>query len=399
MANGANQRKLGIVTFNNEVQVIGDGMQAIQTITGDHLNDFDYLQNNGKAQAAQKMTQPISATKDSLKAKLDQIEETGPTALGPGILTAVAMAAEGSAGSTVVICTDGLANIGLGAWDECHTEADIAQATQFYERVGQIASAAGVTINIVSIEGDECNLESLSSLAELTGGNVERVNPTNLTQDFANMLSVPVVATNVEAKVKLHKGLQFRNELATDLSEDKSLLARRFGNTTAETVFTFEYGMKQISELLEMEDLDMSAIQSFPFQAQIKYTALDGSKCLRVITQKLGVSSEREELNQNVNTNLLQKNCIQKGTQMARAGNIRQAQAIMKGFKRQAQKQMAPQVQASVMQDFSEQVQDVYRDIGNAYDSADEEELDQVMGCQQESAAVMRGGGGGGAAL
>ena len=72
----------------------------------------------------------------------------------------------------------------------------------------------------------------MSTLAELTGGKVERVNPTNLTKDFANMLSVPVLATNVEAKVKLHKGLCFRNELATDLSEDKSLLARRFGNTT-----------------------------------------------------------------------------------------------------------------------------------------------------------------------
>lgn len=78
---------------------------------------------------------------------------------------------------------------------------------------------------------------------------------------------------------------------------------------------------------------------------------------------------------------------------MARAGNIRQAQAIMKGFKRQAAKQMAPQVQASVMQDFSEQVQDVYRDIGNAYDSADEEELDQVM---QSNCG---GGGGGGGAM
>lgn len=122
MSNGAGSRKLGIVTFNHEVQIIGDGTQAAQTITGDHLMDFEYMQNNGKAQAAQKMTQPISATKDDLKAKLDMIEETGPTALGPGILTAVAMAAEGSAGSSVVICTDGLANVGLGAWDECYTE-------------------------------------------------------------------------------------------------------------------------------------------------------------------------------------------------------------------------------------------------------------------------------------
>jgi len=42
-------------------------------------------------------------------------------------------------------------------------------------------------------------------------------------------------------------------------------LARRFGNTTAETVFMFEYGMKPISELLEMEDVDMTAITHFPF--------------------------------------------------------------------------------------------------------------------------------------
>lgn len=40
------------------------------------------------------------------------------------------------------------------------------------------------------------------------------------------------------------------------------------------------------------------------------------------------------------------------------------------------------------MADFSEQVQDVYRDIGNAYDSAGEEELDEM--CD------LRGGGGGG---
>lgn len=208
----------------------------------------------------------MSETQAGLKAKLDAIEETGPTALGPGILSAVAMAAQGSAGSTVVICTDGLANIGLGAWDECRSEADEAAAQQFYERVGQIAQTAGVTINIVSIEGDECNIESLSRLAEQTGGQVERVNPTTLTKDFANMLSVPVIATNVEAKVKLHKGLQFRNELPQDLSADRSLLARRFGNVTEETMFTFEYGMKPISQLLEMDDIDMSAISSFPFQ-------------------------------------------------------------------------------------------------------------------------------------
>jgi len=77
----------------------------------------------------------------------------------------------------------------------------------FYELIGQIAQTAGVTVSIVSIEGDECNMDSLGKVAEMTGGIVERVDPTTLTKNFASMLSIPVIATNVEAKVKIHKGL------------------------------------------------------------------------------------------------------------------------------------------------------------------------------------------------
>lgn len=54
-------------------------------------------------------------------------------------------------------------------------------------------------------------------------------------------------------------------------------------------------------------------------------------------------SDNRVELNRVASTEMLQKNVVMKGTNMARAGNVRQAQAIMKGFKRQAVKQMAPQ--------------------------------------------------------
>ena len=120
-------------------------------------------------------------------------------------------------------------------------------------------------INLVTIAGTDANIQGLSRLIELSGGQIEQVNPNELSGDFANILSQKAIATKVLAKVKLHKGLQFRNELANDLSADKTLLARHFGNTTAETVFTFEYGMKPISELLEMDDIDMSAISHFPF--------------------------------------------------------------------------------------------------------------------------------------
>jgi len=36
------------------------------------------------------------------------------TALGPAVATSIAMAGECGVGSQVVICTDGMANVGLG---------------------------------------------------------------------------------------------------------------------------------------------------------------------------------------------------------------------------------------------------------------------------------------------
>lgn len=71
MANGAEERKLGIVTFNHEVQVIGDGMKDSQVISGDKLHNFDFLKENGKVQSVERLTKPIGETKDSLRAKLD----------------------------------------------------------------------------------------------------------------------------------------------------------------------------------------------------------------------------------------------------------------------------------------------------------------------------------------
>ena len=99
-------------------------------------------------------------------------------------------------------------------------------------------------------------------------------------------------------------------------------------------MFTFEYGMKPITALLKMEDFDMATITAFPFQTQIKYTALNGDKCLRVISQKLEVSSEREELTEQADAELVQQNCLMQGSKQARAGNTRKAQAIMKTFTR-----------------------------------------------------------------
>jgi len=334
MANGAADRKLGLVAFNNEVTVVGDGAQDPQIVTGDKLEDYDYLINNGTEQGKLRMQHKIGETSKKLTEKLMRLEETGPTALGPAVATSVAMAAEGAPGSQVVICTDGLANVGLGAFDEVNEPEQLAKVEEFYERIGEFAKQKGLTVNVVSIIGDECNLESLSKLAEITGGNVERVDPVSLTKNFANILAQPIIASNVVAKVKLHKGLQFRNENPQWLSEDKTMLVRDIGNVTEDTEITFEYTLKKIAELAKMEEMDLTKIERFPFQTQITYKALDGSKCIRVITEQQKVSHEREELERRADYEMLGQNAIQQGARLAKAGHHRFAQAYAKNWGR-----------------------------------------------------------------
>jgi hypothetical protein len=111
-------RKLGLVTFNNEVTIIGDGTKDPVTITGDKLFDHDFLLKNGVDSSSTLFSKSIKETKPHLQKKLMSLEETGSTALGPAVLTAIGLAGEGAPGSTVIVCTDGLANIGLGALDE-----------------------------------------------------------------------------------------------------------------------------------------------------------------------------------------------------------------------------------------------------------------------------------------
>jgi hypothetical protein len=204
------------------------------------------------------MTLPVSQTREKLQRELMNIEETGPTALGPALLSSIALVSNGKPGSTVVLCTDGLANIGLGAMDEISSEAEIKKVDEFYERIGQIAKDKGITVNIISIEGDECNIDTLSKIAEVSGGNVERVNPVQLTKNFSNMLSTPVIASKVSIKVKLHKGLEFRNEDVASLGDNNTLMVKELGNVTEETEVTFEYRLRAIKELVRMDDVDLT---------------------------------------------------------------------------------------------------------------------------------------------
>ena len=140
----------------------------------------------------------------------------------------------------VVLCTDGLANIGVGSLEGGVDEAK----HQFYDEVALKAKEKNVAVNIVTIKGESSKLEILSKVVEATNGNVKVVNPEKLSDDFANILKDEVVGLNVEARIMLHKALVFRNEDPNLLKDNKTMLVKNFANATTQTRISFEYEVR-----------------------------------------------------------------------------------------------------------------------------------------------------------
>jgi len=71
------------------------------------LENYEAMIKIGSKQGQHSMHNNVGKTGDSLIKKVNDMRVNGMTALGPALTIAAAMAAEGTSGSQVIICTDG----------------------------------------------------------------------------------------------------------------------------------------------------------------------------------------------------------------------------------------------------------------------------------------------------
>lgn len=243
MAKDTPSRHAGLVTFNAEVSLIGDGSADSRVIAGDRLSDGEALREVGRAYP---LSRPVSEARERLADRLFALEEGGPTALGPAVVAGLSMLKErGGRGSRLVLCTDGLANVGLGALDDLKGDEQREAAEHFYDQLGIESVENGVTVDVVSVDSDACDLENLGTMADKSGGTITRVKASELASNFAGILANPILASKVSVRVTLHKGLKFRN---ADVGSDANTLDRDIGNVTRETELNFEYQVRSKGE-------------------------------------------------------------------------------------------------------------------------------------------------------
>ena len=64
-----------------------------------------------------------------------------------------------------------------------------------------------VTVSLLTIQGTNCRTANLGQVADKTRGECISVDPLSITKEVSDILSNPVIATNVKAKIILHKKL------------------------------------------------------------------------------------------------------------------------------------------------------------------------------------------------
>lgn len=301
--------KLVLTTFGQQVTVFKNG-RTVKTLKNANKVSFTDCLQFAYSLEEYYINNTVENSATVISDVVMNISTRGSTALGPGLSVSVGIAERGKPGSKVIICTDGEANIGIGSVNNAQT------ATTFYEEVGNYARERGIVVNVVAIEGAECKLTCLSSLAEFTEGTLAKVNPHNLGADFAEILADRVVAFQAIATVTLHRALKFRNENLEDLQYNGSRLIRNVGNLPLSSSFSFEYTRKSTEELHESE-VDISSLTSIPFQIVIEYRTTNGARCLRVISQSLAVTTSQQEAEQQANFEALSANYALRGAKFA----------------------------------------------------------------------------------
>jgi hypothetical protein len=151
-----------------------------------------------------------------------------------------------------------------------------------------MAKENGTVVDVISIRGDDCSLENVGAVAELTSGTVDIVDPLEFgshNSQIAAMLNKPIVATNVSVKLLLHKNLRFlpasplplpssaasssssststSTSSSTSAAEDDGEHAevRDVGNVTEDTDITFPFRAARFFD---------APNDQLPFQAQVR---------------------------------------------------------------------------------------------------------------------------------
>jgi len=297
-----------IVTFGAEVCVYTDIGSRSLIARRAHDNEADLIAKG--QELGSQCSEKIVDVAERLETTVAGLKPSGNTALGPSLAVAVGLAG-GRPGSKIILCTDGMANNGIGAIRNRN------QAVEFYGDIGRRAAEEGTCISIITMEGEDCSMENLGTCADLTGGQVEMVDLQALSSKVGAMLANATLATGLQIIAIGTAGISLGDQSGCVMKGLASVMTHTVGSATARTDLTFK--LDGMAELVSQEE------QQVLVQLQLRYTRPDGEEVLQVLTVRPRVCSNREEAESDINGTCVGLSGIHRAARLAQHGKYRAA--------------------------------------------------------------------------
>ena len=305
--NNSPNTKIGLITFDSFVNIYGDCSQKSFKITKDEdLNSLINLENLSYSNS-NLLSHEIKDSYQNILNQLNNIKTSGSTALGPGIYSAIHLIGN-QTGGTIFLCTDGIANNGIGSLVKNISEEE---KKNIYKQIGKIACEFGITINLITFDDEESNIKILLEMVRLTGGEIIRVNVNNILNDFNLLLDNNSIGFNVEISLHVNKILTFKNEEEENLKCDKSTLVKKIGNVKKDSEYYFEYKFKKANVIANMNEINIEKMKEIVFQAKIEYTNLNGKRIVKIINEKTKISCNINKIIEDSNMSIIMSNVLQ----------------------------------------------------------------------------------------
>lgn len=288
LAKQGSKRQVVLILFDSSVEVL---LPQAHTVEGEETNstvelasrpvpsnllhDMQGLITFGSSLPFEDSLLDVCAAGTALSSRVRSLEPRNSTALGPALSVACGLAMK-LPGSEIVVCTDGVANVGCG-----HDK-------KFYSDLGAVAFASGVIVNVLGMEGSDVNLDNIGAAADATGGTVNVVNPMELVRQVRLISQDPVVATGVTTRLFLPPfvtvgGGSLRTPEILSMDPLKGVITRVLGTVTVEKDLTIDFAIGQSKYIPD----------EVPIQLEVEYTDTDGQRHVRIWNRKLPVTSDR----------------------------------------------------------------------------------------------------------
>lgn len=359
---------VSVIAFGSDVKVWADWrfLDVETRLNGDEAA----LVAKGAA-LQDKCSLPLDKTAQTVAQKVEQLQTNGCTALGPALAVAVGLTGD-SPGSKIILCTDGEANQGVGSMSRGGANDHIG----FYQGMAQRARANGVTVSVVTVEGESCGMEALGLIADVTSGQVDIVSALNLAKTVENLLKSKCVATNASCTITAPDG--FHVSCAGQLAAP--VLKLQLGNINFDTDLTFgvqacrgahphlQPGAKSL------DATDPSASQPDPtLGIKLSYTLPDGTAVTKVFERDFRLESDRSVAEGSINSEVVALAAIHRSAALAQQGLYMEARVNLVSTQRLLQRAMRTSAHQA----------DYMRFIVQA------EKLDQFMREAQQAQAVL----------